>query len=118
MLPYTNAESILWGQNQLGAFMAILSGIYLAYYIVKDIPKGIYSGTWLVITMGLGLFNVWCLYGMTGIYVHDMSLINAGYMILDISILTFYILMLNKCAMTVKNTVCDYIDARIKIIGI
>ena len=118
MLPLTNAESILWGQNQFGAFIAILSGVYLGYYIIKDIPKGIYSSIWLITTMGLGMFNVWCLYGMTGIYVKDMSLINVGYMILDISILTFYILMLNKCLMTIKNTVCDYIDARIKLIGI
>ncbi len=118
LLPVTNAESILWGKNQFGAFMAIVSAVYLIYYISRDIPKGVYSGVWLVTTLGLGAFNVWCLYGMTGIYLRDMSIINFMYECLDISILTFYILMIVKCAMTIQNTVCDCIDNKIKFLGV
>ena len=118
LLPVANADSMLWGNNSIGNFGAIASAIFLAYYIVKDIPKGIYSSTWLIATVFLGFYNIWCLWDMTGIFVRDVSLINTAFMALDLYILAFYIGMIIRVCHTIDNKNCENRNCKIKTVGV
>ena len=106
LLSTSNPESQTWASNTLGNSMAIVIGVYLlAFVFMSTIQK---SKLYFFVTIVLTLFNAWCLSGMCGIFIKDPSPVNFGYVMLDISILTFFNVMCIFCKHSIYNTNIEY----------
>jgi hypothetical protein len=102
MLSLSNAEAQKWGADPVGNTMAILITVYLLYVMFANKPQ--LNNIFFGVTLGLVGYNLWCLYTMTKIFIADFSPINFGYEMLDINILSFFVIVAIRCKMTIRNT--------------
>lgn len=103
MLPATNQASVDWLADPFGNLLACISIIYLVYSIIIVNPQN--SKIFMYCTFIILMCNIFCLYDMTKIFIFDCSPANFGYEMLDIGILTFYILMMLLCIITNRNSI-------------
>jgi hypothetical protein len=105
LLASSNIDSKEWLANSFGTLLAFASIIYILYFVIF----GRVNRLFVFITLAMWLCNLWCLIDMTRIFIHDFTPVNFGYEFLDISILTYYTLVLRYCALTVKNQSANYL---------
>lgn len=102
MLGMTNDISVVWLSNPLGNFVALVSIVYLVYTIVKYAPMK--SQLYVDTTYALTAINAYFLVTMFFDFMHQITMANFGYVMLDVYILLFYGATLKLCYLTNKNT--------------
>ena len=102
MLGMTNDISVAWLSNPLGNFVALVSIVYLVYTVVKYAPM--ISELYVDSTYALTAINAYFLVTMFFDFMHQKTMANFGYVMLDVYILLFYGAMLRLCYLTNKNT--------------
>lgn len=102
MLGMTNDISVAWLSNPLGNFVALVSIVYLVYTVVKYAPMK--SELYVDTTYALTAINAYFLVTMFFDFMHQKTMANFGYVMLDVYILLFYSAMLRLCYLTNKNT--------------
>ncbi len=102
MLGMTNDISVAWLSNPLGNFVALVSIVYLVYTVVKYAPMK--SELYVDTTYALTAINAYFLVTMFFDFMHQKTMANFGYVMLDVYILLFYGAMLRLCYLTNKNT--------------
>jgi hypothetical protein len=112
VLDITNATSKEWLSNSLGNYVAILSGAYLLinsmklFFNIKTISIGLKIIN-IKSVFALSIINSFFLFEMSIIFVIEHSFINFLYVLLDIAIVYYYILVLKICAMNIFNSTKD-----------
>lgn len=102
LLDKSNDTSQAWLENPLGTFIALVSIVYLVYFIISKTPqKSIFF--WIATSM-LWIVNCYFLFIMFVEFIKISSPINYGYVMLDIAILSYYSLKIIFCLMTKNNT--------------
>lgn len=101
MLGMTNDISVAWLSNPLGNFIALISIVYLVYAIMQDVPMK--SQLFVDTTYLLTAVNAYFLVTMFFAFMHEKSMANFGYLMLDVYILLFYCAMLRLCYLTNAN---------------
>jgi len=102
ILGITNEASIDWLTNSFGNFIAVCSIVYLLFSIFKPNPQKV---KWFVdVTKALTGINAYFLVTMIAIYLKSKSMADFGYLMLDISILSYFIIVLKICYMTNDNS--------------
>jgi hypothetical protein len=103
LLAMSNESSIDWMKNPIGTSIALCSLVYLGFaYAFLPIKKPTY---FILATMGLFLANLYCLEEMTKLFIHDFTLINFAYFLLDCYILSYYSVMWRYCCITSDNKI-------------
>jgi hypothetical protein len=112
LLAMSNESSIDWMKNPIGTSIALCSLVYLGFaYAFLPTKKPTY---FILATMGLFLANLYCLEEMTKLFIHDFTLINFAYFLLDCYILSYYSVMWRYCCMTSDNKIlCPFANVRI-----
>ena len=103
LLAMSNESSIDWMKNPTGTSIALCSLVYLGFaYAFLPIKKPTY---FILATIGLFLANLYCLEEMTKLFIHDFTLINFAYFLLDCYILSYYSVMWRYCCITSDNKI-------------
>ena len=102
LLDKSNDTAQAWLENPLGTFVALVSIVYLVYFIISKTPqKSIFF--WIATSM-LWAVNCYFLFIMLFEFIKVSSPINFGYVMLDVAILSYYSLEIVFCLMTKNNT--------------
>ncbi len=102
LLDKSNDTAQAWLENPLGTFVALVSIVYLVYFIISKTPqKSIFF--WIA-TLMLWAVNCCFLFIMLFEFIKVSSPINFGYVMLDVAILSYYSLEIVFCLMTKNNT--------------
>ena len=105
LLDKSNDTSQAWLENPLGTFVALISIVYLVYFLIFKTPQKFVPFVFFSIATGfLWVTNCYFLFIMSIEFVKVFSPINFGYLMLDIAILSYYSLMIVYCYMTNNNT--------------
>jgi len=118
ILDISNQTSIDWLNNSFGNFIAIVSALYTIIYALKIIGidnKKITNKLhinyvmsqfiFILTTTLLALINGFFLFEMVIIFVSGPTFVNFLYLLLDISIFFYYVIILNLCAITYNNKI-------------
>lgn len=101
LLDKSNDTSQAWLINPFGTFVALISIVYLVYFIITKCPQKSYG--FIFATFILFLVNLYFLFVMSCDFIQVFNPINFGYLTLDIFILSYYGLTLSLCYMTKFN---------------
>lgn len=107
LLAISNEASIDWLKDPISFFITIYSLIYLgfAYAILPNKQPKYFIGA----TIALFFANFYCLFEMTKLFIHETSIINFAYFMLDCFILSYYGVMWRFACLTVDNkTLCPF----------
>lgn len=112
LLAMSNESSIDWMKNPIGTSIALCSLVYLSFaYAFLPTKKPTY---FILATMGLFLANLYCLEEMTKLFIHDFTLINFAYFLLDCYILSYYSVMWRYCCITSDNKIlCPLVNIQL-----
>ena len=90
-----------WVYNNFGNIVAFISIVFILNFLYIQIPQKI--KIFIISTIGLFFINFYFLCLMTIEFIKFSSPMNFGFLILDVTILTYYCLMIKLCYMTNLN---------------
>lgn len=79
--------------------------MYLTYYPNAKHPNVLGIKIFLLSTMCLWIWNLYCLGEMIDLFIHEFTPINFGYLMLDVSILSYYTILVRLCYVTYTNKI-------------
>ncbi len=115
LLYNTNEEAFKWGTNPAGHIMAVFSGLFALTILLKIMGKitinfheftfkipilgkiTIVCNELILDSLGIMIFDAWCLYIMAGIFIADICAINFMYLVVDIFKLSYFTYMTKLC---------------------
>ena len=100
-----------WLNNVTSLVIALYSlaflgyNMYLTYYPRAKHPNLLLIRLYLLSTLCLWIWNLYCLGEMISLFIKEFTPINFGYLMLDVSILSYYTILVRFCYATYTNKI-------------